>query len=586
MSKVRIAIVDKERCKPEKCSFACGKVCPKNRAGEKCIELEKGKASIDESICIGCALCVKKCPFDAIKIVNTPESLEEKPVHRFGRNGFALFRLPFPEEGKVIGLLGKNGLGKSTAIKILSGQLKPNFGKESSENWLAELKESFRGTELMNYIEKLEAGELKTVAKPQQIEILRNIDGTPKKLLEKYDERNVSEQAIEVLEMKSFLNREMKKLSGGELQRVAIAIAFCREAELYLFDEPSSYLDVKQRLNAGKLIRVLAQEMGKSVIVVEHDIAMLDFLADKVHIFYGVPGAFGIVSKPYSVRNGINAFLEGYIKEENIRIHQPIKFEKFSRNEVSGDVLIKFTVLEKNYDGFSLEVEEGEIRSNEILGIFGCNGLGKTTFAKIIAGIEKPDKGDVHGEAKISYKPQYVESMFENKELTVEEFFGAKVHSETFRKRFLIPLELEHLLKSKISSLSGGELQRVAIAECLSRDAELYLLDEPSAFLDVVQRMHLFSLLQKFAEESGKAIMLVEHDLLLLSFSDRALFFTGIPAKQGKARFHSTQQALNEFLKEVDITFRMDQETGRPRANKPGSQRDKEQKKKGKYFLG
>ncbi len=582
---MRIAIVDKELCKPEKCFFACAKTCPKNRAGERCIELEEGKATIDESVCIGCGLCVKKCPFGAIKIVNTPESLKEKPVHRFGKNGFALFRLPFPEEGKVIGLLGKNGLGKSTAIKILSGQLKPNFGKESSENWLAELKQVFRGTELMNYIEKLEQGNLKTVAKPQWIEALRSVKSTAGELLEKYDERNAAEEALKLLEMRAFLDRELEKLSGGELQRVAIAVAFCRDADLYLFDEPSSYLDVKQRLNAAKLIRALA-EQGKSVVVVEHDIAMLDFLADRVHIFYGVPGAFGIVSKPYSVRNGINAFLEGYVKEENIRIHEPVRFEKLSRREMGEEVLVRFSRLLKRYGGFSVEVEQGEIKSGEILGIFGCNGLGKTTFAKMLAGVENPDEGRIEKTASISYKPQYVELMFPEKELTVEEFFGAKVCSETFRKKFLVPMELEHLLKAKLSSLSGGELQRVAIAECLSRDAELYVLDEPSAFLDVVQRMKLFSLLQRFSEESKKTVVLVEHDLLLLSFADRAVLFSGTPAKEGKARFYSTEQALNEFLKELDITFRRDPETGRPRANKPGSQKDQEQKKEGKYFLG
>ncbi len=579
---MRIAVIDKEKCKPDKCGFVCGKVCPKNRAGEKCIELEE-KAVIDESICIGCGICIKKCPFDAIEIINTPETLEEKPVHRFGKNGFVLFRLPFPEEGKVVGLLGKNGLGKTTAVKILSGQLKPNFGEDSSD-WLKELKESFRGTELMNYIEKLEEGKLKTVVKPQQVDMIRALDTTPEELLEKYDERNVKEEVIELLELNDFLSRKLNSLSGGELQRVAIAIAYLRKADLYLFDEPSSYLDVKQRLNAGKLIRRLSGTA--SVIVVEHDLSMLDFVADRVHIFYGAPGVFGIVSKPYSVKNGINAFLEGYIKEDNVRIHEPVRFEKLSRGEVSGNVMIRFSELEKAYSDFKLSVEKGEIREGEILGIFGCNGLGKTTFAKIIAGVEKPDKGEVECNVKISYKPQYLDEMFKTREITVEEIFGEKLYSETFRKKFLVPLELEKLLKSPLSSLSGGELQRVAIALCLSKEADVYLLDEPSAFLDAVQRMKFFSLIQKFSEEISKPIMLIDHDILLLSFADRAMLFEGVPARMGVAKFYSTENALNEFLKKLGITFRRDAETGRPRANKPGSQKDEEQKKEGKYFLG
>ena len=579
---MRIAVIDKEKCKPEKCSFLCGKVCPKNRAGEKCIELEE-KAVIDESICIGCGICIKKCPFEAIEIVNTPEALNEKPVHRFGKNGFVLFRLPFPEEKKVVGLLGKNGLGKSTAIKILSGQLKPNFGKESAD-WIKELKEAFRGTELMNYIEKLEQGEIKTVVKPQQIEILRTLNTTPGELLEKYDERGMKNEVIELLELKDFLQRPLRLLSGGELQRVAIAVAYLREADLYLFDEPSSYLDVKQRLNAGKLIRKLSEEA--SVMVVEHDLSMLDFVADKIHIFYGVPGVFGIVSKPHSVKNGINAFLEGYIKEENVKIHDPVRFEKLCRTESSGETLVKFSEIKKSYNGFELFVEAGEIKQGEILGIFGCNGLGKTTFAKIIAGVEKADSGNIETKIKISYKPQYLEEMFENKEITVEELFGTQIYSEAFRKKFIIPLELEKILKSSLKALSGGELQRVAIALCLSKEADMYLLDEPSAFLDVVQRMKFFSLLQRFSEESKKPIVVIDHDILLLSFADRAMLFEGIPSKKAYAKFYSTEEALNRFLEKLEITFRRDPETGRPRANKPGSQKDEEQKREGKYFLG
>ncbi len=582
---MRIAIVDKERCKPEKCSRLCEKICPKNRAGEKCIEIEK-YANIDEEICMGCGICVKKCPFDAIQIVNTPEALDEEPIHRFDKNGFVLFRLPFPEEGKVTGLLGKNGLGKTTAIKILSGQLRPNFGKEEeSEEWLKKLKEKFRGTELMNFLEKLEKNKLKTVVKPQNIEILRKVEEKVEELFEKCDERCVKSEAIKLLDLKNILQRKLSQLSGGELQRVAIAIAFMREAELYLFDEPSSFLDVKQRLNAGKLIRKLVEE-GKSVIVVEHDISLLDFLADRVHIFYGVPNAFGVVSKPYSAKNGINMFLSGYIREENVKIHDSIKFEKLVRKSSCAEELVRFTDLSKSYNGFSLEVERGSVFKGEILGIFGCNGLGKTTFAKMLAGVEKPDKGCVEKNVEISYKPQYLSEMFrEEEEKTVEEFLGPKVYSENFRKAFLIPLELEKILHSKIKTLSGGELQRLAICKCLSNeDAEVYLLDEPSAFLDVVQRMRVFSLLQKISEEKEKTVIVIDHDILLLSFADRAMLFSGIPAKQGEARFFETKKALNEFLKELEITFRKDAETGRPRANKPGSQKDEEQKKRGAYF--
>ena len=165
----RIAVIDYQKCNPKKCNYECIKSCPRNRAGDECIkEREDGKPRIDENICIGCGICIKKCPFNAIKIVNLPEALKETPIHRFGENGFALYRLPIPVPGKVIGLLGSNGIGKSTSMKILSGRLKPNLGSAEETDW-KKLSTLFRGNELQKYFEELN-GDIKTVYKPQQVD--------------------------------------------------------------------------------------------------------------------------------------------------------------------------------------------------------------------------------------------------------------------------------------------------------------------------------------------------------------------------------------------------------------------------------
>jgi translation initiation factor RLI1 len=99
--------------------------------GKQCIEVEPTStiAYISESLCIGCGICPKKCPFDAITIVNLPTNLESQTTHRYAANTFKLHRLPTPKAGHVLGLVGTNGIGKSTALKILSGKLKPNLGK-------------------------------------------------------------------------------------------------------------------------------------------------------------------------------------------------------------------------------------------------------------------------------------------------------------------------------------------------------------------------------------------------------------------------------------------------------------------------
>merc|ERR1711865_966752 len=126
-------------------------------------------------------------------------------------------------------------------------------------------------------------------------------------------------------------------MGGGELQRFCIAFTAVTDADVYMFDEPSSYLDVKQRLQAGEVIRSLLGTRknddgddevtddgdvapdAKYVIVVEHDLAILDYLSDFVCCLYGTPGAYGVCTLPFSVREGINVFLAGYIPTENMR---------------------------------------------------------------------------------------------------------------------------------------------------------------------------------------------------------------------------------------------------------------------------
>ncbi len=587
---MRIAIIDYEKCKPETCGKECESFCPRVRAGDETVKFaENGKPVIEEDTCIGCGICVKKCPREAIQIVNTPEQLKEQPLHRFGKNSFALFRLPFPVKGEVVGLLGQNGLGKTSALKILTGNIKLEQDKD-------ELVKMFRGTELQEYLEKTFSGmheksedfsacqkreaflcNVKTVLKPQML--FSNSRNIVREVLQKSDERGMMKEIVEGLELQNCLDRKIETLSGGELQRLAIASAALRKADVYYFDEPSSFLDARQRINAAKIIRSLV--LDAAVMVVEHDLATLDFLADKIHIFYGEPGCYGIVSKPYGVRVGINIFLDGFIKEDNVRIHEPVDFS-FSKNVEQTEKYVEFPALEKKLDGFSLSIEGGQIRKKEIIGIFGANGLGKTTFARILAGEIKPDTGEVDG-ISISYKPQYLSSDFNG---TVLELLESSIRvSDDFKSSVLHPLGLDKLFENGVKKLSGGEMQRLAIAICLGKDADLYLLDEPSAYLDSMQRMVAAKIIRRIAEKS--AAIVIDHDLLFLNYiSDRAMLFTGESGVSGFAKQCKLESGMNEFLKALGITFRKEKETGRPRANKPGSQKDEEQKSKGNYFLG
>ena len=127
------------------------------------------------------------------------------------------------------------------------------------------------------------------------------VKGNVRNLLENVDEKDKFDYVCEELDLLNVLDRKIENLSGGELQRVAIAATVLREGDFYYFDEPTSWLDVSQRLNAVRVIRSLAEE-GKSVLVIEHDLATLDALSDNIHILYGSPGGYGVVSGRKGVR--------------------------------------------------------------------------------------------------------------------------------------------------------------------------------------------------------------------------------------------------------------------------------------------
>ncbi len=584
--------MDLDKCKPKRCDRACIRFCPQVRSRVEAIRFEDGKPVISEVLCTGCGICVKKCPFKAISIVNLPDELQEKCTHRFGPNTFKLFRLPIPSPGVVLGLLGQNGIGKSTALKILSGEIKLNLGRyENPPEW-SDIVEYFRGSTLQTYFRKMSQKTLKVVHKPQYVDrIPQSVSGSVGEILKKVDEKAKLPEISKMLQLNVVMDREISILSGGELQRVAIAAAMCREADVYLFDEPSSYLDAKQRLLVARVIRSLTEE-NKIVVVAEHDLAVLDYLSDQVCIFYGVPGVYGIVSNVHVVRTGINIFLDGYIPDENMRFRkEPVRFHVKPPSAGLPESLakLKWGEMTKTFGGFRLDVEAGEAKSGEVIGVLGPNGIGKTTFVKMLAGIEKPDSGTTpdEGSLSVSYKPQYISTEYEG---TVEDLLRsiAKEDFATswYRTEIMQPLTMDVLLDRQVKELSGGELQRTAIAACLSRKADLYLLDEPSAYLDVEERLTMARTLRRIVEDRNVIAFVVEHDVVAQDFlADRLMVFTGEPGTRGTAEAPtSLLNGMNRFLSDMQITFRRDLDTRRPRVNKEGSRLDKHQKEKGQYY--
>ncbi|KAB2613261.1 ABC transporter E family member 2-like [Pyrus ussuriensis x Pyrus communis] len=517
----RIAILNTDKCKPNKCNQESKTNCPPVHVGKKCIEVTptSKSASISEELCTGCGICVHQ-----FKSSTWPKALSKETTHRYGPNHFKLHRLQVPRPGEVLGLVGTNGIGKSTALKILSGSLKPNLGRFNNPPDWQEILTYFRGSELQNYFIRLLQDKLKAIIKPQYVDhIPKVIEGSVGEILKQKDERGMMEELCIDLELYMVLDRNVGELSSGELHR-------------YMFDEPSSYLDVKQRLKAARVIRSLIRP-DSYVIVVEHDLSVLDYLSDHICCLYGKPDAYGVVTLPFSVREGINIFLSGFVSE--------------TPREIG---------------------EETET----------YNGTGKTTFIRMLAGILKPDADLEMPQLQVSYKPQKISP---KSKLIVNDLLQNKIRSSYTHQQFVTdvmkPLQIEDLLDQKVKKLSGGELQRVALCLCLGQPADIYLIDKPSAYLDSEQRIVAAKVIKRFILHSKKSAFVVENDFIMATYlADRVIVYDGKPGVDCTAISpQSLLTGMNLFLFVNVILLII-----APRINKLNSTKDTEQKAAGTYY--
>jgi len=538
---------------------------------------------------------VKKCPFEAINIIKLPTNLEAETTHRYSANSFKLHRLPVPRAGQVLGLVGTNGIGKSTALKILAGKQKPNLGRYDDPPDWAEILKYFRGSELQNFFTKVLEDNLKALIKPQYVDNIPRAlktKATVDQMLTNKLQRENKDQVVDLLDLRSVMDRDVQNLSGGELQRFAIAMSCIQAANMYMFDEPSSYLDVKQRLNAARAIRSLL-DPDTYVIAVEHDLSVLDYLSDFICCLYGVPSVYGVVTLPSPVRDGINIFLDGYIPAENMRFREDsltFKIAESAEEEVTErTALFRYPSMSKKLGNFELSIDAGDFSDSEIIVFLGENGTGKTTFVKMLAGKLAPDTGaEQLPQMNVSLKPQTITPKFQGtvRMLLLKQIKSAFMHPQ-FQTDVVKPMSLDNIIDQDVQTLSGGELQRVALVLALGKPADIYLIDEPSAYLDSEQRIHASRMIKRFILHSKKTAMIIEHDIIMATYlADRVIVYEGQPSIKAHARSpESLLTGMNSFLATLDVSMRRDPTNMRPRVNKYNSIKDKEQKSNGQYFF-
>lgn len=607
----RLAIIDANKCKPTKCNKECKTWCPVERQGRQCVDIEeigdtiKTKlAKISETNCIGCGICVKKCPYDAISIVNIPSEIGENITHRYDENGFRLYELPVLKPGQIHGIIGSNGGGKTTILNIISGQIIPNFEEFKMKQTTKTVLSHFRGKESLKYFQKLYKNELKIVIKPQHIEsCIEDGMNVEKYILSNAD--SCDNTLIDDLEIRHLLNQNMKTLSGGELQRVICATILMTKADVYIFDELSNYLDVKQRLKLAKAIRKISKPENY-IFVVEHDMSLLDFISDYITIVFGQPTAYGTSSLPHSTAEAINMYFDGYLPTENIKFrsaeYKLTDVGEICDKTIESNMRYGYAPKTITYPKFKCMIKEGSFpTSSSINIILGENGSGKSTFMSYVSQSVSLDKT-----LTISEKKQILdvtEFKLENgKYPTVQQLFYQNTKGLPFDPVFMSdvvkPLNIDKIKDRKINELSGGELQRVCICLCLSTDAQIYFIDEPSACLDIEQRMLIVKTIKKFVMHNNKIAFIVEHDLLMAMIlaqesNSQVIVTSENPDSTQESKSYiinapiESKKGINKFLKQLDITVRMESQQAkhvRPRINKLNSVKDKEQKKNKKYY--
>ena len=625
----KVFLIDYDLCSLNSCGQPCVKKCPISISNQRKKQHHKKdevpiryKKSTDNMIiidefCIKCGICLNVCPRNAIySIFLLDEPDDDLITHEYPKKtdriqtpivpneknrGFRLSGFPTLLPGKVTGLCGPNGIGKSTILNILAGTLKMNFGDlhQKEIKW-QELIKHIKENEMRMHFKEVYNGQRNVAYKEQVLRILfhKYKNQNVSKILnnQKNINNNYFNRIMDDLDINAIADRYLEQCSGGELQRFAIASILIQNADCYLIDEPCTFLDVAKRIKLAELLQARARGFGSNnqypILVVEHDLAILDYMSDIIHLFYGVPHEFGILTRVQTTKNGINSYLNGFLKTENTQFRKKKIGFKRSVSDRSWDnarIFVEYEKITKTFEGFQLNIGSGTIYEGEILGIVGENGTGKSTFAKIITGETKPDEDSVFKTINryVSYKPQYITQDFEGsaKDFIMENSQNYDF-SENMKLLLYTPLGVDKYFETPVKELSGGQLQRLYIASCLAKRAELYILDEPSAYLDVEERLRISSIIRAVTKRNSATTIVIEHDIAIIdALSDRLLLFTGIPGKNGKTIGPlSKRDGMNEFLKILDITFRRDEETGRARINKKDSAIDKRQRSANEYF--
>ncbi len=475
-------------------------------------------------------------------------------------------------EGEKVGLVGRNGSGKSSLMRIIVGTDKPDSGIVSRRNklivgYLAQefvlddqktVIENVRAgaQDVLDMIERYESGE---VSGDQEAELLHEISHRGGWDLDSSISTAMNELGVPAAD------RLVKDLSGGEKRRLALAAALVAQPDLLLLDEPTNHLDAESILWLEKYLK----DFQGAVLFVTHDRYFLDRVATRIMEIddariYSHPGNYTAYLESKAVREGIEANQErrrqSFLRHELEFVRAGVKAQRskararldnFDRvnsedapeQELTMDLIIPPPQPLANiiidaegigaslpdrwlFSGLDLSFEPGTCT-----GIIGRNGLGKTTLLRILMGLQEPSEGKITIGKRTIFNYVDQQRLLLNPENSVMEevagtsdfvsFGEEKLHVRTYLRRFLFT---DERVTMRVRELSGGEQSRVLLAKILRRGGNFLILDEPTNDLDL-QTMRV---LEEAVLAFKGCVLVVSHDRYFLDrVCDRIVAFEG-----------------------------------------------------------
>ena len=430
------------------------------------------------------------------------------------------------EKGEILSIIGPNGAGKSSIFNLISRIYNPTSGRIYFEDQDITQQPAFGIAKLgiARTFQNIELFENATVLsnllvgrhRHSSTQLWQELLFLPSVRSNEKEHRRRVEHVIEFLDLAAYRDKLISGLPYGVRKVIELARALCSEPKLILLDEPSSGLNVEETDDMSFWIRDMKTELGVTVLMVEHDMTLVNRVSDRViALNYGKVLAMG---SPAEVQVHPDV-VAAYLGAEDDGMSAP-------------DIILKLSNIESYYGpimairGISLEVPRGKIVT-----LLGANGAGKTTVLKTISGILDPQKGTIEFLGKPIQRMEAdkivrlgLSHVPEGREvfpfLSVRENLMMGAYPRSDRDAVLEDLErvygyfprLRERLNQPAGQLSGGEQQMLAIGRALMNRPTLLLLDEPSLGLSPILVKEIFTIIRRVNEEQGMSILLVEQN--------------------------------------------------------------------------